>query len=106
MSDSEKAIVVIEATFNPDGIKTPEFKEYSHRSNANGEAHGGVVISKYQVTDNLGNGNTPNLVLVIEYPNREKAEQTFTNQEYLDILPLREVAFKQVKIFLTNSIAI
>jgi len=106
MSDSKKAIVIIEATFNPDGMKTPEFKEYSRRSNANGEAHGGVVISKYQVTDNLGNGDTPNLVLVIEYPDREKAEQTFTNQEYLDILPLREVAFKQVKIFLTNSIAV
>lgn len=105
MSDSDKAIVVIEATFNPNGMNTPEFKEYSRRSNANGEAHGGVVISKYQVTGNLGNGDTPHLVLVIEYPSQEKAEQTFTNQEYIGILPLRDVALKQVNIFLTNSIA-
>ncbi len=106
MTDTNKATVVIEATFNPNGMNTPEFKEYSRRSNANGEAHGGVVIGKYQVTDNLGNGDTPHLVLVIEYPSKKKAEQTFTNQEYLDILPLRDVAFKQVNIFQTNSIAV
>ena len=106
MSDSNRTTVIIEATFNPNGMNTPEFKEYSRRSNANGEAHGGVVIGKYQVTGNLGNGDTPHLVLVIEYPDQEKAEQTFTNQEYRDILPLREVAFKQVKIFLTNAMAV
>ncbi len=50
MSNSEKAIVIIAATFNPNGMNTPEFKEYSRRSNANGEAHGGVVLSKHQVT--------------------------------------------------------
>ena len=99
MSTSDSTIIIIEATFNPNGMNTPEFKEYSRRSNANGEAHGGVVISKYQVTDNLGNGETPHLVLVIEYPSHDKAQQTFTSEEYKSILPLREVAFKEVKIF-------
>lgn len=106
MTDSNKAIVVIEATFNPNGMNTPEFKEYSRRSNANGEAHGGVVIGRYQVTENLGDGDTPHLVLVIEYPTKESAERTFTNQEYLDILPLREIAFEQVNIFQTNSLPV
>jgi len=106
MANSNKAVVVIEATFNPNGMNTPEFKEYSRRSNANGESHGGVVIGKYQITENLGNGNTPHLVLVIEYPTKEDAEKTFTNEEYLEILPLREVAFKQINIFQTNSLPI
>ncbi len=106
MSDSEKTIVVISATFNPNGMDTPEFKEYSRRSNANGEAHGGVVLNKYQVIGNLGNGDAPHLILFIEYPNRENAEQTFTNREYVDILPLREVAFKQVSILLTDALAV
>ncbi len=104
MTDSGTAIVVIEATFNTNGMNTPEFKEYSRRSNANGEAHGGVVLSKYQVTKNLGIGETPHLILVIEYPSHEAAEKTFTNQEYRSILALREVAFKTVKIFLTNTL--
>lgn len=104
MTHSEKAIVVIEATFNPNGMNTPEFKEYSRRSNANGEAHGGVVLSKYQVTGNLAEGSLPHLVLVIEYPTQEDAEATFTNDEYQAILPLRAVAFSEVKILQTKKL--
>ena len=103
MTDTNKAIVILEATFNPNGMHTPEFKEYSRRSNANGEAHGGVVLSKYQVTDNLGDGETPHMILIIEYPSQEQARQTFINKEYQSILSLREIAFKAVRIFQTNS---
>jgi len=103
MTDTNKAIVIIEATFNPNGMHTPEFKEYSRRSNSNGEAHGGVVLSKYQVTANLAQGDSPHMILVIEYPSQEQARQTFTNEEYQSILSLREIAFKEVRIFLTNS---
>ena len=103
MTDTNKTIVIVEATFNPNGMHTPEFKEYSRRSNANGEAHGGVILSKYQVTANLGQGETPHMLLVIEYPSQEQARLTFTNKEYQSILSLRETAFKEVKIFQTNS---
>ncbi|EPJ53949.1 MAG: hypothetical protein OFPI_08770 [Osedax symbiont Rs2] len=99
-----KAIVIIEATFNANGMHTPEFKEYSRRSNANGEARGGMVLGKYQVTDNLAEGELPHLLLVIEYPDIDSARETFSNAEYLSILPLRKVAFKQVKIYTTNSL--
>ncbi len=105
-----KTSVVIEATFNANGMNTPEFKEYSRRSNANGEAHGGVVISKFQVTGQLASNGMestlPHLILVIEYPNQESAEKTFSNQEYLSIIPLRDVAFKSVKIYQTNSLSV
>ena len=104
--NTEKVTIVINATFNPNGMNTPEFKEYSRRSNSNGEAHGGVVLSKFQITDNLGNGSTPHLVLIIEYPSKEMATQTFTNDEYLSILPLRNVAFKEVNILQTNALPI
>ncbi len=101
MNTENKAIVIIQATFNPNGMNTPEFKEYSRRSNANGEAHGGIVLNKYQVTENLAEGDAPQMILVIEYPSQELARQTFTNSEYQAIVPLRTVAFKQVQIFLT-----
>ena len=100
---SEKVIVIIEAEFNPNGMNTAEFSEYSRRSNANGEAHGGVVLSKYLIEQNLGNGDVPHLLLIIEYPSREQAINTFSNEEYRSILPLRNVAFKAVKILLTKS---
>ena len=101
MTHQEKAIVVIEATFKPNGMHTPEFKEYSRRSNANGEAHGGEVLKKFQVTKNLGNGGAPHMVLVIEYPSEQHARDTFTCSEYQAIVPLREVSFQEVKILLT-----
>ncbi len=103
MNEESKCIVVITATFRDGGMETAEFKEYSKRSNANGEAHGGVVLSKYVVEQNLGNGDTPHLVLVIEYPSREKAIETFTNEEYTSLIPLRDVAMKEVNIFITTS---
>ena len=103
MSNTDKAIVIIQATFNPNGMNTPEFKEYSRRSNANGEAHGGVVLSKHKITQNLAQGDNPHMVMVIEYPNQDMAHRTFTNPEYQDILPLRAVAFKEVKILLTQG---
>ena len=104
--NTEKVIIIIEATFNPNGMNTPEFKEYSRRSNANGEAHGGVVLHKYQVTGNLGSGGTPHMVMAIEYASQELATKTFTNKEYLSLLPLREVVFKEVKILQTNNAVI
>ena len=77
MKNSNTTTVIIEATFNTNGMNTPEFKEYSRRSNANGEAHGGVVVGKYQLTNNLGDGDMPHLILVIEYPNNQQAEKSF-----------------------------
>jgi uncharacterized protein (DUF1330 family) len=104
--NANKVIIVIEATFNPNSMNTPEFKEYSQRSNANGEAHGGVVLQKLQVTENLGSGDTPHMVLIIEYPSQDMASQTFNSDEYLSILPLREVVFKEVKILQTSTLAV
>jgi len=83
-------------------LNTPEFKEYSRRSNANGEAHGGVVLNKFQVTENLGQGDTPQMIMLVEYPNEKKAKETFTSSEYRSILPLKDMVFSEVKILFTN----
>ena len=102
--DADKTCIgIIEATFNEGGMDTPEYEEYAKRSNANGEAHGGVVLSKYMIDQNLGNGDSPHVVLILEYPSREKAVQAFTSEEYNSIKPLRDVALKEVNILITKS---
>lgn len=103
VSDEKKCVVILTAIFNEGGRDTEEFKEYSKRSNANGEAHGGVVLSTHMIEQNLGNGSTPHVVLVIEYPSRKIAIETFTCDEYKSILPLRAVAFKEVNILITKN---
>ncbi len=103
MEHEEKCTVVLTGTFNEGGSETEEFKEYSKRSNANGEKNGGVVLSKYVIDQNLGNGSAPDFILVVEYPSREKAIEIFTNEEYKSIIPLRDIAFKEVNILITKN---
>ena len=99
---NEKCIVIITAALKPNAAEMDEFKEYSKRSNANGEAHGAVVLSRYNVTENVGQGIKPNMVLTVEYPSKEKALQSFSNEEYQSIIPLRDQAFEEVKILFTS----
>ena len=94
-------IVILEGIFNKGGMELPEFKEYSQRSNENGEAHGGVVQKKHLIVENLGQGAKPDFIVVVEYPSKEKAKATFSSDVYKSILPLRDKVFKEVKILLT-----
>ena len=106
MPAPSKSTVIIKATFKPNGMNTPEFKEYSRRSNANGEANGGEVRGKYRISENLTGGETPHLIFIIEYPTAESARNTFTNKEYQSLLPLRSIAFQEVEVFIANPMAI
>ncbi len=92
--------VILEGTFRKGGKTSSEFEEYSRRSNANGEAHGGVVIKKYLISENLGQGEKPDFILIVEYPSRDNAKKAFTSDEYNRIIPMRNKAFKEVKILL------
>jgi len=103
-----KVTVIIEARFKPNGMNSPEFKEYSARSNNNGEANGGVVLSKFQIAANLANNGSPlpHLILIIEYPSQAAAHATFTNSEYQSLLPLRDSIFETINIYTTHSLPI
>lgn len=103
MTNQAKCIAVLEATFTTGGQDTEEFLEYSRRSSANGQAHGGKPISKFIINKNLAQGNTPHIVFILEFPSVESAEAAFNSEEYRAILPLREVAFEQVKILLSEK---
>ena len=92
--------VILEGIFRNGGKTSSEFEEYSRRSNANGEAHGGVVIKNYLISENLGQGERPDFILLIEYPSRDSAQKAFTSDEYHRIKSMRNKVFKEVKILL------
>lgn len=77
-----------------------EFAEYSNKSNQNGENNGGVVLKKILVEKNLGTGTKPSFVLIIEYPSKMKAYETFTNETYQNLLDLRKSIFNEVNIYI------
>ena len=103
MENDSPCFAILEGTFRPNGQKTPEFEEYSRRSNANGQAHDGKLLGRYVITENLGQGQAPHVVFVVEFPSRAMAHKAFTNPEYLAIIPLRNVAFEEVKILLSDG---
>ena len=92
--------VILEGSFRNGGKVSSEFEEYSRRSNANGEAHGGVVIKNYLISENLGQGEKPDFILIVEYPSRDSAQKAFTSDEYSRIITMRNKVFKEVKILL------
>jgi len=100
---TEPCLAILEGCFRENGKESPEFQEYSRRSNANGEAHGGEIVAKYIIAENLAQGNKPDFILIVKYPSYDIAHQTFTCDEYKSILPLRDIAFKEVKILLVNN---
>jgi len=102
-SNPQPCIAILEGCFRDGGQDSAEFQEYSRRSNANGEAHGGVILNKYLIAENLAQGNKPDFILIVQYPSYDIAHQTFTCDEYKNILPLRDVAFKEVKILLVKN---
>ena len=100
----EKCIVIFEGTFNEGMAGSPEQKEYSQRSAANGEAFGGFeILSKYSFEQNLGTGSMPDFIVVAEYQSKEKAIQSLKSDEYLSIIPLRDLTFREVKILIAKS---
>ena len=96
----EKCTVVLTATFKHNMRNSNEFAEYSKKSNQNGEDNGGVVLKKILVEENLGTGTKPSFVLIIEYPSKIKAYETFTNETYQNLLDLRGSIFKEVNIYI------
>ncbi len=102
METENKCTVVITGTFKEGGSGTPEFKEYSRKANAIVEEKGGVVVAKHMVEQNLGDGETPHLVVTVEFPSKEKAVEAFSNEEYTSIIPLRQAATSEVNILITK----
>ena len=94
--------VILQGIFNENKMESAEFAEYSKRSNANAEAHGGMVKNKYMIDENLAESEKPNFVIIVEFPSKDTATKAFTSEEYLSIIHLRDVVFKDVKILLTK----
>ncbi len=101
--NTDKGIVILTSEFKEGGPSTPEYKEYSERSIANMKAHGGVIKAQYMIEKNIGDGKTPSGVFVTQFPSKEKAIEAFTSDEYVSILPLRNVAFIEINILISKD---
>ena len=99
----KKYIVIVEATLSKQGTQSNEFKEYSEKATINNTKYGAIVKEKYIISENIAQGLTSSLVIVLEFPSKENAQKAFSNEEYLSLIPLRELAFKELKILMTSE---
>ncbi len=104
MKTEKKCIVIFEGTFNKGMAGSDEQKEYSKKSTDNAEAYGGfVALSNYAFEQNLGTGLVPDFIVIVEYQSKEKLIQLLNSEECLNIIPLRDLVFKEVKILITKN---
>ncbi len=93
-----KSTIIVEGTFQED--YEDFFPEYSKRVREYLVKHDGEVIRRQGIERTLYGDSTPDLIMVIDFPSKEVAESIFFEQEYLDIIPLRDKIFKKFKMYL------
>jgi uncharacterized protein (DUF1330 family) len=92
------ATIVVEGTFR-NGYEE-YFAEYSRTVRAFLDKHQGTVIRRQLVKKTLYGPQGPDLIMVIDFPSEEIAGTLFFDQEYLDILPLRDRIFADFRMYL------
>ncbi|HEU4663494.1 MAG TPA: DUF1330 domain-containing protein [Dokdonella sp.] len=76
------------------------FADYSARVRRFLDAKGALVVRRQRIERTLYGTRAPGLVMVIDFPSREVAATAFFEQDYLDIVPLREQVFSEFEMFL------
>jgi|SRR5215469_2763047 len=92
------ATIIVEAVFRT-GFEE-YFQEYSALVRGYLEKHGGQVIRRQRIERKLYGEDKPDLLMVIDFPQREVAERIFFEPEYLNIIPLRDKVFSRFEMYL------
>lgn len=99
----EKPIfLVVEATPNPENMK--ELQSYGAQSPKFLKKHGGVQITGYNVENSINSEDSPAMIGIFSFPNREAIENLLVNDpEYQKLVPLRNKGFKSIKFLICNE---
>jgi len=95
-----KATIIVEGVFRPG--HEAHFEEYSQLVRGYLEKHGAQVIRRQRIEKVIYGNDPPDLVMVIDFPDRAVAERIFLEQEYLDFIPLREKVFSRFNMYLAG----
>jgi uncharacterized protein (DUF1330 family) len=94
------ATIVVEGSFK-EGYED-FFEEYSRTVRAFLVKHQGTVVRRQRVKKTLYGTHAPDLIMVIDFPTEEIAESLFFEQEYLDVIPLRDQIFADFRMYLAE----
>jgi uncharacterized protein (DUF1330 family) len=94
----QKTTIVVVGTFR-EGYEQ-FFAEYSRKVRTFLDARGAIVVRRQRVERVLHGNAAPDLVMLIDFPEKETAETVFLEPEYLVLIPLREKVFSDFQMFL------
>ena len=95
-----KATIVVEGSFREGYEK--HFEEYSSTVRAFLARNQATTVRRQLVKKTLYGPHTPDLIMVIDFPTEDLAERLFFEQEYLDIIPLRDRIFSDFRMYLAE----
>jgi uncharacterized protein (DUF1330 family) len=95
-----KGTIIVEGTFNEGYEKY--FTDYSLKIEAFLNQFEATVIRRQLIQETLYGQERPNLIMLIDFADKEVARKIFFEQEYLSIIPLREKVFKTFKMYLAD----
>ena len=95
-----KATIIVEGVFRP-GYEA-HFEQYSSLIRRYLEKHQAEVIRRQRIEKTLYGDEKPDLIMVIDFPDRGLAEKVFFEQEYVDIIPLRDQIFSRFSMYMAQ----
>ncbi len=93
----EKSTIIVEGTFRR-GYEV-YFAEYSNQVRAYLSRHGAEVVRRQRIKKTLYGSDSPDLIMVIDFPSVDIAERVFFEPEYLAMIPLRDEIFSDFKMY-------
>ena len=97
---SESCTLIATAVPNPENAE--DMKTYVEKANPLFEALGGSAANRMKVSEVI-NGDGMAIVLVQDFPDREKLLAMFASDEYKALIPNRDRAFKSMNIWIAGS---
>lgn len=92
--------IVIVGTF-AEGYE-PHYEEYSRRVQAFLSKRDATVVRSLRIERTIYGHVTPSLIVVIDFPDLERAAEAFFDPEYLEIVPVRARVFSDFHMYLAK----
>lgn len=95
-----KVILIVIAFINPN--EPESFDHYVTQIREQYEMVGAKPV-RYPVNHVILGEEQPDFIMVVEFPDQQALQKLFTSEEYQKLVPYREKAFTELKVFLSQG---
>ena len=95
-----KSTIIVEGTFNI-GYEV-YFEEYSFKIQSFLKQYQTTIIRRQLISETLYGHYKPNLIMLIDFEDRDVARKIFFEKEYISLIPLRDKIFKTFNMYLAE----